>query len=356
MPPTLHEVRARQQAISQFAKEQLLPRLSEWEQKSRSLFDVSEIQAVGRRALPFFLGGFFTPSIIKALKLSPVILSLFELLSLLAFAYGAWIVFPAVKNAVSRIQQLQLERLALQSKLKKDIIQYLDPSFQFLNQPLFPSRIYEDSGIFPQDYDRKSAEDQCRGQIGTTSFELTEVATYKKVIKRNSQGKAQITWEPLFKGLILVLEFNKRFQGKTIVETDALEKSYGVLGRSAQRLIQMGGKMDLVELENPQFEKRFKVRSTDPIEARYILTPKFMELLLSLDGLIGMGAQASFFEGKMVLAFPRGKPFFDIPLSSGSLIQSVENEAEDLLQMLDLIDHFELNSNLWKASTRKEAV
>ena len=71
-----------------------------------------------------------------------------------------------------------------------------------------------------------------------------------------------------FKGLIIKVKFPKNFTGTTIVRPDKE-------GTSA-------GKLQKVNLEDPEFEKVYDVFSTDQIEARYLLTTAFMERLRTL--------------------------------------------------------------------------
>jgi hypothetical protein len=58
-----------------------------------------------------------------------------------------------------------------------------------------------------------------------------------------------------------------------------------------------------VKLEDPVFEKAFEVYSTDQIEARFILTPDFMERLIGLERTFkGRQVRCAFSGGCMFLA------------------------------------------------------
>ena len=57
-------------------------------------------------------------------------------------------------------------------------------------------------------------------------------------------------------------------------------------------------KYEPVELENADFEFSYNVYSNDQVEARYILTPKFMERVLEFHNLLWVGNfQMAFDEG-----------------------------------------------------------
>jgi len=81
----------------------------------------------------------------------------------------------------------------------------------------------------------------------------------------------------IFSGLFFHSDFHKHFSGRTFVVPDRSEQ---LLGRWARKLQNLSRNEPLIEMENTDFERAFAVHSTDPIEARYILTPIFIFHLL----------------------------------------------------------------------------
>ena len=69
-------------------------------------------------------------------------------------------------------------------------------------------------------------------------------------------------------------DFNKNFNGHTVVLPDTAEK---ILGKFGQSLQSMSSRGELVKLEDPEFEKEFCVYGDDQVEARYILSPALMK-------------------------------------------------------------------------------
>lgn len=107
-------------------------------------------------------------------------------------------------------------------------------------------------------------------------------------------------------------------------------------------------KKTLVELENPVFESVFQVHSTDAIDARYILTPAFMERILALKQKRGVNIQIAFQNGKVIVGIPQalhGQPF-DLT----NLNVSAEGLLTELFDVLALVDDLDLNNRLSKAS------
>ena len=74
-----------------------------------------------------------------------------------------------------------------------------------------------------------------------------------------------------FEGGIIRAKMNKSFSGKTVLRPKKV---------SCADLIALG--LERVILEDPEFNKKFNVYSTDQVEARYLLTPSFMEKLKNI--------------------------------------------------------------------------
>ena len=81
----------------------------------------------------------------------------------------------------------------------------------------------------------------------------------------NTYGKNPTT---IFAGLILKIPTNKEFKGKTFI--------------GPRWYIKRLWKFEPVKLESVDLIKNYEVYSTDQIEARYLLTPSFIERMLSV--------------------------------------------------------------------------
>ena len=125
-------------------------------------------------------------------------------------------------------------------------------------------------------WDREKFEDKLTGMRNDTPFEFYEAHLEEKRTTTDGKGRTRTTWVTVFKGQCLVVKFHKQFQGVTKVYRDAGALNF------FKKLGQMG-KGQRVKLEDPVFEKAFEVYSTDQIEARFILTPDFMERLIGLE-------------------------------------------------------------------------
>nr|NIS39384.1 DUF3137 domain-containing protein [Desulfuromonadales bacterium] len=75
--------------------------------------------------------------------------------------------------------------------------------------------------------------------------------------KRVRRGKST-SYKTVFRGLLVVCDFAKRFEGTTVVTRDmtAIGNFFGRLSRDGER----------VRLESPDFERVFEVYSNDQVE------------------------------------------------------------------------------------------
>jgi len=100
-----------------------------------------------------------------------------------------------------------------------------------------------------------------------------------------------------------------------------------------------------IKLEDPEFARQFEVYSEDQVEARYLVTPAFMERFKKLNMAFGTNkAKCAFYDDKVMFAISTGKNLFEF----GSLFKTLNNLQNigffnELFSILDMIDYFKLN-------------
>ena len=101
--------------------------------------------------------------------------------------------------------------------------------------------------------------------------------------------------------------------------------------------------MDKVTLEDPIFEKKFDVYSTDQIEARYLLTTSFMERLLELSSSYGdSDLQCSFYNDRLLLMIASRKNHFE----TGSIFQPADFTDDINIILRDMSTIFKIIDDL----------
>ena len=202
-------------------------------------------------------------------------------------------------------------------------------------------------GIYSPDEFR--AEDLISGTYNGVKFSLSEAIDIPNDAKLNFGDSAALNllsaivfaWETMkdmqaFSGSVLVCEFYKKFSGQTIVASRTLNTKF--LGEKER-------------MDDTLFNDEFRVFTDDNVEARYLLTPAFMERLRELKIKFGgeMGVSAAFMDDKFYLFLNGAENKFETTLFS--LPPSLEDAAlikKEISELLSIIDELNLNLNIFK--------
>ncbi|THV60121.1 DUF3137 domain-containing protein [Flagellimonas alvinocaridis] len=150
-----------------------------------------------------------------------------------------------------------------------------------------------------------------------------------------------------FLGMFAIMDFNKRFNGTTVVLPDRFEKRVGYLAKTFQQLNL--NRDPLVNLEDPEFEKEFVVYSTDQVEARYILTPSLMQRITRLKRKINKPIMLSFKGNRLYMGVKHPYGFFSLNESKNlTTSNAIEVFYEDITAAMDIVEDLNLNTKIWK--------
>ena len=192
----------------------------------------------------------------------------------------------------------------------------------------FPFGRFIDAELLPR-HDERKLEDRISGTHNEVAFELCEAKLDR--VRNNSGGDDKNDDEDttVFRGMLLRYSFAKPFNGRTLVTPDAMW-----LGN---KLIGAGKTGERVTLEDVGFERQFEVYSTDQVEARYLLTPRFMERLVELASHFGnpKGLSVAFDDSDLLIAVRSTVNRFE----GGSIFSSFvdRSRAHNLIEELSLI-------------------
>ncbi len=204
---------------------------------------------------------------------------------------------------------------------------------------------FKDSGLFNGSVDRFDSEDLIEGHVGKTKIRFSEVHAEEKHTTQTKNG-TQTSYVTLFKGVFFVADFNKHFHGRTLVKTDIAERLLGSFGRVFQKAIFTPGQ--LIQMENPVFEKEFAVYATDPVEARYILTPVLMEKILELQNRNEKSVQLSFYNSSVIIALERRKNLFEPDFSTPATdLTQMTRIYEEIGFFINIVRDLDLNTRIW---------
>ena len=237
------------------------------------------------------------------------------------------------------------------TSFKLDVIGY---ALKFLDESL---TINPNSGVGEKEFinaqlftnrpDRYSTEDFVSGKADKTSFYFAEVhAEYKT--ETTTKNGTQTQWHEIFRGILFTADFNKNFNGLTVVRPRGFGSSMSAW--FSKNVFSIDSK-NLIKLENIEFEKTFVTYGADQVEARYILTPSMMEKILKLNAQSRDTISLSFIYTKMYIAFPIDRNCFEAPIFKTLLNPNLLNEDVATIKfMYDVVREMDLNTRIWNKS------
>ena len=187
--------------------------------------------------------------------------------------------------------------------------------------------LFTSSFLIPS-YTSEEYDDIFSGSYHDVKIEIIE-SEYER-----GSGKNRHT---TFDGVIVKLGMNKRFTGHTVIKPDELLNIPPSFG------------LHHTNLEDPEFNKKFDVYTNDEVEARYLITPSFMERLKNMETAFNAGtASCVFYNDFLMIALPTKKDLFSIcsltkPIDTPDQYFQMYDEIESIVK---LIDHFKLNQKI----------
>jgi len=243
----------------------------------------------------------------------------------------AWSVWGRDKNFVADFKRQLIER----------IIHFISPDLTYQPYNFIGIDTFEQSRLFLTKIDRYNGDDYVFGQIDKTQFWFSEIKTEYKT----TTSKGQTQWHTIFKGLFFVADFNKHFEGCTVVLPNRLGR--GAIARILQK-VNLSRREKLVKLEDPEFNKYFVVYGDDQIESRYVLSTSLMQRLIDFRRKHGNPLYVSFVSSFLFLAIGYTKDLFE-PSYFRTLtkFESVKPYFEDISLAVGIVEDLNLNTRIW---------
>ena len=226
------------------------------------------------------------------------------------------------------------------------IVQFAEPGLSYHPEGMIDEHTFKSSKLFTEGIDRYRGEDLVQGRIEKTDIVFSEVHAEYKTTTTDSKGRTQTQWHTIFKGLFFIADFNKHFQGQTLVLPDSAEKMFGGFGKMLQSW--NIGRPDLIKLEDPEFEREFVVYGSDQIEARYILSTSLMRRILDFKQKTGTKIYLSFTGSKVYVAVPMAKNMFEPKyFARVNDFAPILDYYRDLEFSVGIVDDLNLNTRIW---------
>lgn len=303
----------------------LAPRLAVLEQERLALRSaiVRSLLLVGIPAVIALYGtdllGFVLPEVVRPL-LTPMAFTLVIAGVLVAGFTYAIPGFTAYVNYRARFKR----------EVVAEIFRVVSPGATYAPNSHMQQAVFERSGLFDT-RGGLSGDDLVRGRIGETPFEACEMNRHYSTGGKNSRT---IT---VFHGLFFRFDFNKTIHGRTYVQPQRVSNMC------------MASRDDLarVPLENVEFEKAFEAFSTNPVEARYILTPALMERILAIHQTTGRQVCLAFVDNLAFVAIEYGRSLFEPSIKETTTFAALEEMAEHFRLAELVVRELDLNTRIW---------
>jgi len=237
---------------------------------------------------------------------------------------------------------------AYQNAYKTNVIgaalKFLDESLSINPDQGIEASEFMYTQLFSTEPDRYKTEDLVSGSADKTRFYFAEVHAEYKTVTQTKNG-TRTEWHDIFRGIIFAADFNKKFNGVTLVRPKGFGAAFGAW--FSKNLFSFGSNQ-VIQLENVTFDKTFVTYGSDQVESRYILTPALMERILNLNHQTKHTISLSFIESRMYIAFPLNRNYFEAPVFKSLLNpETVDQDISTIKFMYDIVKELDLNTRIW---------
>lgn len=188
-------------------------------------------------------------------------------------------------------------------------------------------------------FDSVSYDDKIIGSFKDVRVEFCELET--SYTTKDSKGNS--SKHTTFDGVVFSAKLNKKFKGITALSYGHLDKNRLAYAEHTDCKKHFAD----VVLEDPEFTKRFKMASTDQIEARYIFTTAFMERFMKVAQKYNYKVRAIFLDDNVHILIDTGaKNWFEFSLSKPCTnFSSYQEFLTDFTGLLSIVDTLKLSGD-----------
>ncbi|MGB5637278.1 MAG: DUF3137 domain-containing protein [Waterburya sp.] len=184
-------------------------------------------------------------------------------------------------------------------------------------------------------------EDCVYGTIGDTDIFFAEILAKKfkgghlDEFGRESYRRKSV----LFRGLFFEARFAKNFVSRTFVMPNDFKRKLTPLNN---------WRGEVIKLEDPEFERMFRVYGDSQIESRYILSTNLMSRLVEFNQKAGRKVYLSFVDGFVYIAIPYRHNLFEPRLFKTMMsFNPLKEYFQDLQLMIGIVEDLNLNRRIW---------
>ena len=213
------------------------------------------------------------------------------------------------------------------------IICFIDPNMRFEPDKCIHPDLYVHSSLFRKEFDGYTGQHLVYGDIGKTSIMFSELYIWYDYEDEDGDKRRS----DIFKGLLMTADFHKHFKHKTTIVPVLSIKPHFAEGLG-----------EPIEMEDQEFESEFSVYSTDPIEARYLLSTSMMQNMLRFKAKMQQPVHFSFIDDRFYIAIKNGK-LVDFPAVETTLLDEATafDIFDNVILFADIVEDLNLNTRIW---------
>jgi hypothetical protein len=245
-------------------------------------------------------------------------------------ALAVGVAIAVSKHALPGVTAYMSYRVRFKREVVAEIVRAVSPGSAYEPFSYIKPDVFEQNGLFEK-LGEVTGDDLVRGRMGEIPFEACEMDRHYSTGGKNSHTVS------VFHGLFFRLDFNKRIHGRTIVQP---QKPEGISLASRRDLAH-------VTLENPEFESAFEVFASDPVEARYILTPVLMERILDIRRKTGRTICLAFVDNRAFVAIDYGRALFEPSIRETTSFEALAEMAGHFQLAALVVQELDLNTRIW---------
>lgn len=285
--------------------------------------EVPRREAVSKSNKRFLIGGLVSAALLYLIWRAMIAGAMFWFL-----AFPFVIMVPMVWAYWPRFKAQQ----AVKTGVNEAIAEAVGISYTMEGNASAPYFLLKSHDMLPA-HNQRSFEDFWQGEVAGQPFQLCEA----HLIQRSKNSKGQSSTTTKFRGPFMTIGCAQELAGTTILQRAGTHKRFLFFGGKKDQITAAGKTLNAVDMVHPEFEDAFDVYSTDQVEARMLIHPRYIERLIEIERA---------FQGKKVRAI-----FCDdvvtIMLSSKNLFESGTLDAgKDREKVAQTIEQFRSLANL----------
>jgi hypothetical protein len=227
---------------------------------------------------------------VKTMQITTFILLFISIIVLVVFAYPiehsahAKVIFSGLFSMVFigvlfifiDIRQERKYREYYKKEVFKEVVHIFNPNWKYDYEHCILQNEYLNSNLFKHKYNLYTGGDYVAGQLGNASFRCSELKTKYNTLSYEKDGKRLYVWHTIFKGLFLHVKLEGNIKGETYLSPpESKDLSNGLIHSKKK-----DEKVTVLRFENADFENAFTVHSTNEVQARSVITPRFIDAIM----------------------------------------------------------------------------